>query len=109
MENQHRKISGYRELTQEEICLMNEVKDMEASCLALHEQVVNHLVNGSDAEDDAERARRAAAMPLRWCAIARTDLETGFMALVRAIAQPVPRSRGESCPFFRGCLRQWRW
>lgn len=26
MENQHRKIKGYRELTQEEIDLMNEIK-----------------------------------------------------------------------------------
>ena len=52
MENQHRKISGYRELTQEEICLMNEVKDMEASCLALHEQVVNLYVSACEARSN---------------------------------------------------------
>ena len=31
MENQHKKITGYRDLSQAEIDLMNEVKDLEAS------------------------------------------------------------------------------
>lgn len=32
MDNQHRKISGYRELTQEDIDLMNRVKAKGLSC-----------------------------------------------------------------------------
>jgi hypothetical protein len=34
------------------------------------------------------KARHAIAEPLRWAAIAKTDIQTGFMALVRAVAQP---------------------
>ena len=35
MENQHRKISGYRELTQAEIDLMNTIKEMGPKLAAL--------------------------------------------------------------------------
>lgn len=73
VDNQHQKISGYRDLTQEEIDLMNEVKEAEAQVGALWRRV------------------QAADVDKRWAAIARTDLETGFSALVRSIAQPEPR------------------
>lgn len=90
MDNQHRKISGYRGLTQAEIDLMNEAKELEARCLAFHAKVKAQIVKQGYKPEDAERADRAQAM--RWHAIARTDIETGFMALVRSIAQPQPRS-----------------
>lgn len=32
MDNQHRKIAGYRELTQDDIDLMNRVKAVGANC-----------------------------------------------------------------------------
>lgn len=89
MDNQHRKISGYRELTQQEIDLMNEAKGLEAQCLALHQKIANHL--GDQALDPSDHKRLEASQGKRWCAIARTDIETGFMALVRSIAQPLPR------------------
>lgn len=89
MNNQHRKISGYRDLTQEEIDLMNEAKELEAECLAFHARVKGHVIKQGYEPEDADRADRAQA--LRWHAIARTDIETGFMALVRSIAQPQPR------------------
>lgn len=72
MDNQHQKIKGYRDLSQEEIDSMNE-------CKALAEQVgalVTKLRAGSVAYDQ------------RWVSIGATDLQTGFMALIRAIAQP---------------------
>lgn len=37
---------------------------------------------------EGEGQRLTAAEPERWLAIARTDLERGFMALRRAVAQP---------------------
>lgn len=89
MENQHQKISGYRDLTQQEIDLMNEAKALEAQVLAFHKKAEKVLAE--QATRPEERDRQVAAQAFRWHAIARTDLETGFMALVRSIAQPQPR------------------
>lgn len=89
MENQHRKISGYRELSQQEIDLMNEAKELEAQCLALHQRIGDRL--GEQALDPSDHPRLENAQARRWHSIARTDIETGFMALVRAVAQPQPR------------------
>jgi len=71
MENQHRKITGYRELSAEEIALMNEVKALGAKVGELHARIA--ALPGIDG--------RAAA-------IGKTELQTGFMWLTRAIAQP---------------------
>ncbi|WP_420994103.1 DUF7681 family protein [Cupriavidus sp. 30B13] len=103
MDNQHRRIAGYRELTQDEIDLMNRIKLKGAELLALHGELAK-LLNGqsadlvrrlneagtSDAADaiQSELERRAAAEPHRWASIGKTDIETGVMALVRAVAQP---------------------
>lgn len=90
MESQHKKISGYRDLTQDEIDLMNEAKDLEAQCLAFHKKIGDRL--GDQALDPSDHVRLEMAQARRWHSIARTDIETGFMALVRSIAQPQPRS-----------------
>lgn len=90
MDNQHKKISGYRDLTQDEIDLMNEAKALEAKCLALHTKIVARLAD-QEASTNEERQRVGVAQANRWAAIGRTDIETGFMALVRSIAQPQPR------------------
>ena len=71
MENQHRKIIGYRELTQEEIGLMNEIKLQGEQLHALIGKI--RAVNGADQ---------------RSVAIAQTELQTGLMWLVRAVARP---------------------
>lgn len=89
MENQHRKISGYRDLTQEELDLMNEAKELEAQVLAFHSKVRSRLIAASREGTD-NHYRQMHAQALRWHSIARTDIETGFMALVRSIAQPQP-------------------
>ncbi len=74
MDNQHRKIKGYRELSQEEINLMNEIKEEAAKVGALCEKLKGH--DGGSAPDQ------------RWVNIGKTDLQKGFMALVRSIAKP---------------------
>lgn len=71
MENQHRKIKGYRELDEAEIALMNEVK---AQGVALGELV--------------EKLRDMQSNDQRWVAIGEINLQTGLMALTRAIAKP---------------------
>jgi DNA modification methylase len=49
------------------------------------------MVLADQALDPSDHKRLDAAQGKRWHAIARTDIETGFMALVRSIAQPQPR------------------
>ena len=90
MENQHRSIKGYRELTQAEIDLMNRIKAQGA----LLEQLVTDVRDHIDQQmidsysDNAELDRIIEANPDRWVGIAMTDLQTGLMALTRAVAQP---------------------
>lgn len=94
MENQHRLIKTYRELNQTEIDLMNECKLLEAQFHALHEKIGNHVQKQCDiadiADDNTEYNRLSQATPYRWLAISKTNVEQGFMALVRAVAQPAP-------------------
>lgn len=71
MDNQHRKIRGYRELTQAEVDAMNRIKEKGEEIGLL----VDALVDVPNID------RRALA-------IAKTELQTGFMWAVRAVAQP---------------------
>lgn len=71
MENQHRKISGYRELTEHEIALMNQIKK--------HGEALGALV---------EQLRTTTGLDQRWVSIGATDLQKGLMALTRGVAQP---------------------
>ncbi len=71
MDNQHKLIKGYRDLSQVEINLMNDIKSMAEQVGILADRVKN--------TDDTDK---------RWSSIAITDLQTGFMALVRAVAKP---------------------
>lgn len=82
MENQHRKITGYRELTQDEIDLMNRIKAIgqELDCLIAE-------VNTANANPEY-RETNVASECYRWSSIAKTDLQTGLMALTRAVAKP---------------------
>lgn len=97
MENQHRKIKGYRELSQAEIDLMNRIKAKGTELLELQAELVEALrMQGQDKAADAagntdchaELERFQAAEPLRWASIGKTDIQSGIMALVRAVAQP---------------------
>lgn len=114
MDNQHKKIKGYRDLGRAEIDLMNRIKAKGAELLALHAElagrlstdlevkradarrsVAGHEYNGvpytehTGATDECIEFRRfQAAEPQRWAAIGKTDIQTGIMAMVRAVAQP---------------------
>lgn len=70
MENQHREIKGYRELSQEEINLMNMVKEQG--------QALELLIASIETE----------AVDTRWISIGKTHFQQGLMALTRAIAKP---------------------
>ena len=71
MDNQHKKIKGYRDLSQEEIESMNEAK-------ALAEQV-GELIEKLKSMDSTDK---------RWIATGTTDLQKGFMSIIRGIARP---------------------
>ena len=96
MENQHRKIKGYRELSQEEIDLMNRIKEKGAEMLALQHELQAMLIyqhdikaaNASNGHGQDELERFIEAEPHRWAEIGKTDIQKGIMALVRAVAQP---------------------
>lgn len=85
MENQHRKITGYRELTQAEIDLMNEIKEKGKELSALVDKV--NLVNSNE-DDEAFMEQVTVSKAFRSSAIAATDLQTGLMWLTRAVAKP---------------------
>lgn len=76
MENQHRKIKGYKELSQESIDLMNKIKEKGAEVGELVEQLMSIAVPGMD--DEARR----------WVSIGKTNLQQGFMALTRSVTKP---------------------
>lgn len=71
MDNQHKKIKGYRDLTQSEIDTMNSIKSKA--------EEVGALIEGMQSSDEFDQ---------RWVSIAKTELQQGFMAAVRAVAKP---------------------
>ncbi|HHZ7864496.1 TPA: DUF7681 family protein [Klebsiella pneumoniae] len=78
MKDQHTKIKGYRDLSAEEIALMNEGKDLAQKVGAFVEKL-----------EAAEFAQTSDQTPdKRWLTIGKTDLQKGFMAVIRSIAKP---------------------
>ncbi len=71
MDNQHKRIKGYRDLSQDEIDLMNEIK-----------------ARGVELGTLVAKLRSTEGLDQRWVSIGATDLQTGLMALTRGVAQP---------------------
>lgn len=87
MENQHKKIKGYRDLSQAEVDLMNKIKEHAESTKALldsvkamRERLQGELSPPIDASQYSES--------MRCLALAKTYLQTGQMWFVRAVALP---------------------
>lgn len=72
VDNQHKKIVGYRDLSEKDISNINLVKELES-------QIAGNWLETSKIKD----------IDLRWLNIAKTHLEEGFSAWVKAIAQPM--------------------
>lgn len=81
MDNQHQKITGYRDLSQSEIDGMNGVKHLEAQFNGL----IDYL-------------KSTPGVDQRQVALAATHGEDAFMHAVRAIAQP-ERKVSQFAPF----------
>lgn len=71
MENQHREIKGYRELNESEIAAMNEIK-----------------TKGEELGELVLKLKSTEGIDQRWVSIGATELQTGLMALTRAVARP---------------------
>lgn len=78
MQDQHKKITGYRELTQAEIDLMNEGKAL-AEQVGAYVQKLQMALFADTADQVPDK---------RWVAIGQTHLQQGFMALTRSVAKP---------------------
>lgn len=79
------KIIGYRQLSEEEVSLMNEGKE-------LAEQVGNYLAKlrfyVPPTGDGTQKNIPGMAFDQRWISIGATDIQQGFMAVMRGIARP---------------------
>lgn len=71
MENQHQKIKGYRDLTQEEIDLMNEVK-----------------IKGAELGAIIEKLDNIPEIDKNWLVTGKLGVQQGLMAITRAITRP---------------------
>lgn len=82
---QQPKITGYRQLTEEEVALMNEAKALAEQCGAFVEKLRKYVPS-----IDAPHPTLAPGGTLdqRWISIGATQLQQGFMAVTRGIAQP---------------------
>jgi hypothetical protein len=65
------KITGYRQLNEDEAALMNDIK-----------------LKGVELGVLVEELSRLDGLDQRWIAIGKTNLQIGIMALVRSVAQP---------------------
>lgn len=77
MDNQHKKIKGYRDLSQDEINLMNEIKGHGEQLSVLIEKLAHqHTSTGSHSID------------MSWLLDGEMSLKKGIMSLVRSVAKP---------------------
>ena len=64
-------IKGYRELTDNEISVINDIKDLA--------NLIGQMVEEMEKTDGIDQ---------KWLAIGKTDLQKGFMSVIRSIAKP---------------------
>lgn len=71
MKDQHEKIKGYRDLSQEEIDMMNDGKELAELCGA--------FIKKLEAVESTDK---------RSVALGKTNLQQGFMWAIRSVARP---------------------
>ena len=78
------KITGYRQLSQDEVSLMNEGKALAEACGAYIAKLRSHVPDNGEGPTVAP----GGSLDQRWVSIGATQLQQGFMAVIRGIAQP---------------------
>lgn len=83
------KITGYRQLSEQEVALMNEAKELAEQCGAFVAKLRQHA-SIADVMNDIPPHPSQKSPPLdqRWVSIGATDLQKGWMSVIRGIAQP---------------------
>ena len=71
MKDQHEKIKGYRDISQEEIDLINEAKELEEQCSA--------FIAKLDAIESTDKRNVESG---------KINLQQGFMWAIRSVAKP---------------------
>lgn len=79
------KITGYRQLSEAEVALMNEGKALAEACGAYIDRL-RAYTQRADAQDPT--LPEHPPLDQRWISIGATQLQQGFMAVIRGIAQP---------------------
>ena len=74
------KITGYRQLTEAEVALMNEGKALAEHCGAYIAKLRGAVIQRDGCPD--------SVLDQRWISIGATDLQKGWMCITRGIAQP---------------------
>lgn len=64
-------IKGYRELSEDDVDVINHIKELEATVGQFWRDIVDNQ-----------------PVDMRWASVAKTHFQEGFTALVRSIAQP---------------------
>ncbi len=95
MDNQHKKIKGYRDLSQEEIDLMNEIKQHAEQTKQLLEKVVSlrnlqgkEIAEGESWEERFKDGVDKLNESFRYLDLAKQNLQQGYMWAVRSVALP---------------------
>ena len=78
-------ISGYRTLSQTEVDLINEGKALSERCGKFVAKLRQHP---DSMRTNVPNALGEEPLDQRWISIGATDLQRGFMAITRGIAQP---------------------
>ena len=82
------KITSYRQLSPEEVALMNEGKALAEQCgeyIARLRKCPSAHPLGHNAPTEPGQL---PTLDQRWVSIGATDIQRGFMAVIRGIAQP---------------------
>lgn len=82
------KITGYRQLSEAEVALMNEGKALAEQCGAYIAKLREHPGTHPLGHNSPTEPGQLPTLDQRWISIGATDLQRGFMAVIRGIAQP---------------------
>jgi hypothetical protein len=83
---QQPKITGYRQLSEAEVALMNEGKALAEQCGAFIEKLRAHPP--AHPNQAPNTGGSPPSLDQRWVSLGATQLQQGFMAVIRGIAQP---------------------
>lgn len=87
------KLTGYRQLTEAEGKLINEGKALAEQCGAYIAKLRGYPATAPDGtprihETTGGEPTHLPSLDQRWVNIGATDIQRGFMAVIRGIAQP---------------------